>query len=245
MNRLLFYIKNGKGIGILFLLASAVLSTMFIMVSVRSIYTEFKPEIVLVANEFLPITVKDGEIIQPVNAYKKLELDLGNDQNEKNLFPIVLDTRENIEAPAIGKQGLFITKDTVYLASPEQIKKFKLVDGELTEDNLPQTLDNVVGYVSTWISLLFIVMWGVAYLIKTGIVVLLMRAALYLLKKQNVINLLPLMRLSSLSVAVVEFVTLIMGRFFYLNLSWVIVLIGEAIIVLACVLKYFSDDQKS
>ena len=178
MDRLLFYVKNGKGIGFLFLLAAAVLSTMLIMINVRSVYAELKPEIVLVANEFLPITVKDGKIIQPLNTYKKIEIDLENKQNDQNLFPIVLDTRENIDAPLLGKQGLFITKDTVYFASPEEIKKFNLVDGEVTKDNFPQTLDNAVGYVSTWISLLFIVMWGAAYLIKAGIVVLFVRVAL-------------------------------------------------------------------
>ncbi len=244
MNRLLFYIKNGKGMGMLFLLAAAVLSTMLVMVSVRSVYAELKSEIVLVANEFLPITVKNQKIIQPINAYKKIELDLNNNQSEGNLFPIVLDTRENVDAPSMGKQGLFITTDTVYLAFPEEIKKFKLIDGELTKDNFPQIMDNAVGYVSTWISLLFIVMWGVVYLIKAGIVVLLGRVVLYFLKKNDVINLLSLMRLSALAVAVVELATLFMGKFFHLDLPWGLVLIGEAIIVLTCVLKYFSNEQK-
>lgn len=61
MEKIKLYIRRGKGIGLLFLLASAVLATMFLMISLKSAYTEIKPEVVLVANEFLPITVKGGK----------------------------------------------------------------------------------------------------------------------------------------------------------------------------------------
>lgn len=50
MEKIKLYIRRGKGIGLLFLLASAVLATMFLMISLKSAYTEIKPEVVLVAN---------------------------------------------------------------------------------------------------------------------------------------------------------------------------------------------------
>lgn len=83
MEKIKLYIRRGKGIGLLFLLASAVLATMFLMISLKSAYTEIKPEVVLVANEFLPITVKGGKIVEPANAYKRIELDFGGKGEKK------------------------------------------------------------------------------------------------------------------------------------------------------------------
>ena len=52
MEKFILYIRQGKGIGALFLLAAAVLITMMLAISLRNSYSEAKPEIMLVANEF-------------------------------------------------------------------------------------------------------------------------------------------------------------------------------------------------
>ena len=119
MEKIKLYIRRGKGIGLLFLLASAVLATMFLMISLKSAYTEIKPEVVLVANEFLPITVKGGKIVEPANAYKRIELDFGGKGEKKDLFPVVLDTRNEVSSVPTEPQGLFITTDTVYAVTAE------------------------------------------------------------------------------------------------------------------------------
>ena len=77
MEKIKLYIRRGKGIGLLFLLASAVLATMFLMISLKSAYTEIKPEVVLVGIDFLPISVKGGIFVVPAIAFIRIELDFG------------------------------------------------------------------------------------------------------------------------------------------------------------------------
>ena len=144
MEKIKLYIRRGKGIGLLFLLASAVLATMFLMISLKSAYTEIKPEVVLVANEFLPITVKGGKIVEPANAYKRIELDFGGKGEKKDLFPVVLDTRNEVSSVPTEPQGLFITTDTVYAVTADQIRRLNLQtqqDGVLTKENFAEIMD--------------------------------------------------------------------------------------------------------
>ena len=135
MEKFILYIRQGKGIGALFLLAAAVLITMMLAISLRNSYSEAKPEIMLVANEFLPLTVKDGQVVQPVDAYKKVDIDLGQQGKPEDLFSVVLDTRADAKAPAMNELGIFITKDVVYLSSPNQIKRIQFQDGEFTKES--------------------------------------------------------------------------------------------------------------
>lgn len=244
MEKFILYIKQGKGIGALFLLAAAVLITMMLAFSLKNSYSEVKPEIMLVANEFLPLTVKDGQVVQPVDAYKKVDIDLGQKGRPEDLFSIVLDTRADAKAPAMNELGIFITKDVVYLSSPNQIKRIQFQDGEFTKENFPGIVDDAVGAVSAIVVLVLLVFFFATYLIKTGFVVLLMSLVLKVLKKKELIKTSSLMRLSAVAVAGVEF--LVFALDFMLDTATLgIVRFGVAfVLVLVFVLKFLLNENK-
>ena len=76
MEKLKNYILNGKGMGLLFLLASAVVMAVVSMFIFRSIYQDVKPSVILVAQDVLPVTIKNKEIVEPQNMYKKLSINI-------------------------------------------------------------------------------------------------------------------------------------------------------------------------
>ena len=238
MEKFILYIRQGKGIGALFLLAAAVLITMMLAISLRNSYSEAKPEIMLVANEFLPLTVKDGQVVQPVDAYKKVDI-----ENE-DLFSVVLDTRADAKAPAMNELGIFITKDVVYLSSPNQIKRIQFQDGEFTKENFPEIVDNAVGAVSAIVVLVLLIFFFVTYLIKTGFVVLFMSLILRILKKKELISTSSLMRLSAVTVAGVEFLVFVLDLVLD-SATLGIVRFGIAfVLVLVFVFKFLLNENK-
>lgn len=244
MEKFILYIKQGKGIGALFLLAAAVLITMMLTISLRNSYSEGKPEIMLVANEFLPLTVKDGQVVQPVDTYKKVDIDLGQQGKPEDLFSVVLDTRADAKAPAMNELGIFITKDVVYLSSPNQIKRIQFQDGEFTKENFPEIVDNAVGAVSAIVVLVLLIFFFVTYLVKTGFVVLFMSLILKILKKKELISTSSLMRLSAVTVAGVEFLVFALDLILD-SATLGIVRFGIAfVLVLVFVFKFLLNENK-
>ena len=246
MEKIKLYIRRGKGIGLLFLLASAVLATMFLMISLKSAYTEIKPEVVLVANEFLPITVKGGKIVEPANAYKRIELDFGGKGEKKDLFPVVLDTRNEVSSVPTEPQGLFITTDMVYAVTADQIRRLNLQtqqDGVLTKENFAEIMDGVVGYVSSFAAMILVAMYFLTLLLKTWLAALLGRVALKVMKKPEMLNMSGLMRLSAMTAAVTELGSYFVGMGFGLT-GWHTFIIIVAVVLLV-LYKMQPEDSKN
>lgn len=170
MEKIFFYIKQGRGRGFIFLLAAAVLMTLLLMFSVKQMYSAVQPQILMVADEILPITVQEGKVVSPENAYKRLEINFGEDEKSKELFPIVLDTRgENVHVPE-EKQGLFILRDKVYVVTQGQIHRYDLKDGVIDRAVFEKFLDYMVNSFSVVVSLFMIGIFFVMLLAKTLIV---------------------------------------------------------------------------
>ena len=244
MEKFILYIKQGKGIGALFLLATAVLVTMVLAISLRNSYSEVKPEIMLVANEFLPLTIENGKVVQPVDTYKKVDIDLGQQGNPEDLFSVVLDTRADAKAPTMNELGIFITKDVVYFSSPNQIKSVQFQDGEFTKENFPDIVDNLVGIVSTFVVLIMLAIFFMTYLIKTGFIVLFASLVLKLLKKKELISTKALMRLSAVTVAGVELLIFVFGLMFNLATLGIVRFVIALALVLLSVLKFLPNENK-
>lgn len=241
MEKILMYVRQGRGLGMLFLLASAVLSAMVAIILLRDGYSAVKPEISLVANEFLPITVQNGKIADPVGVYKRIDLDFGGEGEKKELFPVVLDTRGGEETLPTEKQGLFITADTVYAVSVNKINRISLADVKdtvLTKDNFSKKLDSVMGLFSMIASVILIGILFLWYLLKTWLAAVAGAAFLKISGKKDRMNTGALMRLGSLIVAGTEFLFFVGGIYFGTGLSALNLLILEMAAVIAVL--YFS-----
>lgn len=228
MEQIINYIKNGKGIGALIILAAAVLSTITLMITTRHFYNQVHPQIMLVAQDFLPITVEGGKIVNPVNIHKRIELNLGKN-NE--VFPIVLDTRQEVSQTPTEKQGLFMMRDKIYAFSPTQMRIFNWEDGIWNKQNFDTFLDYFVGIVFGVMAIICTIMLFLVYLFETWVVSVLGLLGVKVMKKTAFFNFLTLMRLSALLIAVMEVISSI------LNILLAFSIPGKMIFILALILE--------
>ena len=164
MEKVKMYILQGKGIGLIFLLAAALLAALMMIFLLRGVYTEIKPEVELVAEEFLPVTIKGGKIVEPADTYKKLELGLGDENGDKQIYPIVLDTKNDASTfvPS-GERGLFILSDVIYAVSAGEIRRISLAtqpDGIFDKDDFTALMDKAVGALSSVVSVVLVRLVG-------------------------------------------------------------------------------------
>lgn len=213
MEKIKTYIKNGKGLGFLFLLASAVLMTIFVIFLLKQTYNEMRPKVMLVADEILPITVSGGKITNPLDVYKRVDVQLGNDNDASDVFPVVLDTKsETTEIPK-AEVGLFVMRDVVYLLMEDEVKRFPLKDGNMTKSVLEEKLDAVLGVFSLAVSMVLIAILFVFSLLETVVLAGLGGFLLKIFKTEKVFSFDVLMRLSAVMVAVIEVAGLIFSLF--------------------------------
>lgn len=230
MDKFINYIKTGKGNGLIFLLASAVLVTIFFIFIVKQLYTDVKPRILLAAEDLLPITIEGGKVVSPADAYKTLEFKL--DESDKGSFLIVLDTKNESTEISADKTGLFIFKDMLYLVTPNEIKKVSYADGVFDMNRFTDMLNQIVGMFSLILSVVSVGVLFLVFLIKSVIVAGVGKLICKTEKKEDVIYFSVLMRGSSVFVAVVEFLFLTVGFISGYMLSGMVRLILEALLLL-------------
>lgn len=213
MEKIKTYIKNGKGLGFLFLLAAAVVMTIFMMFILKQTYSEMRPQIMSAADEILPITVSGGKIVAPQDVYKRVDIRFGEDNANTEVFPVVLDTKgENAELPK-AKMGLFIMQDVIYWIMDNEVKRFSLQDGDITKSVLEEKLDAVLGVFSLAISIVLVLMLFAFSLVEAVILAGLGRIFLKMYKAENKFSFDVLMRLSAVMIAIIEIISLIFVLF--------------------------------
>ena len=200
MDKIVNYIKRGRGFGFIFLLAAAVLKTIPIMMDLKVAYTDLQPKMMLIANDFLPIKVENGKIVEPSNTYKNVKLQLGSN-DKSDVLPVVLDTREETSVVPNEKEGLFIMTDMIYFVMGNRIQKYKLKDGVVDNNKFEKALETTSGLVSLFTVIFLVTIFSVNGIIKVLLASLIGVFALRVMKKDNIFGYRALTRLSSILVA--------------------------------------------
>ena len=201
MDKIINYIKKGRGLGFIFLLAVAVLKTIPIMFEMKSVYADLQPKIMLIADDFLPIKIEKGKVVEPVNVYKRLSLQLGNSNDKNSVLPVVLDTREETSVVPNEKAGLFIMSDMIYFIAEGNIQKYKLRDGLVDKNKFEKGLETTTGFVSLISVIFFISLFCFGGIVKVLFASFIGVLALKIMKKENIYGFKALARMSSLLVA--------------------------------------------
>ena len=201
MDKIINYIKKGSGFGFIFLLAVAVLKTIPIMLELKSVYNDMHPKIMLIAEDFLPIKVENGKIVEPSNAYKRVGLKLGDENSKNTAIPVVLDTRNPVSVVPNEKEGLFIMSDMIYFIADDRIQKHKLKDGFVDKSKFEKSLDATTGLVSLIGVAFFVALFSVGGIIKVIFASLVSMLFFKFMKKDKIYNFKSLTRLGSLLVA--------------------------------------------
>lgn len=232
MNTILQYIKNGKGFGFVFILAVAVLMVIPQVFNLKKAYNEAQPKIMLVAEDFLPITVKNSKIIEPVGVYKRIDLAFDSEEKTFQSFPVVLNTKDDKFDATDEKFGLFIMSDMVYLISQNKIQKFELKDGLIDKTKFGEMLETASGVFSVVYSIVFILTFFVFAVVKVLLAVLFGNIFLRIQKRRDEYNFPLLMRLCSMLIA---FISLLLNVFFPVINGFIalfLIIIGEILFLL-------------
>ena len=208
MEKIVNYIKSGKGNGLLFLLATALIVTIFWMFLFKQIYNGIKPQLLLAADEFLPITVENSQVKEPLDSYKRVDILFGSKEETNKIFPIILDTREEPESFTNIPMGLFIDRKNINIKFPSEIKVIPWQDGVWDKSIAEDFLDYFSSTFSFIISILMVILLSVFLAIKTFIVAILGKYIVKPLLKDNSTDFSPFMRLSAILVSLTELVLL-------------------------------------
>jgi len=148
MLKLINYIKNGKGIGAIWLL---------ILGAVLAFYTAFKvnkslplaiPYVQDLADEFLPIKIEDGKIVDPVETIKKHEYQLGKDH-----LTLTLDTTKDVLEEQDMMQGIYVTRSYIYTINGKEVRRQALQGSyNIEKRDYTPLLQKIVNWV----------VWGIA-----------------------------------------------------------------------------------
>lgn len=213
MNKILNYIRQGKGRGLIFLLAAAVLVTIFTVTFVKYQYNEFRPKLISAMDELLPITVENGQIVSPQDTYKKIDLKFNEDDASDVTISLILDTRAEAGEISPNAYGIYFMKDKFYIVSPNKIEMRPLNDGVWDKQKGEELLDYFVGALWLTVSVVILVVLFVIFLIKTLIVVLFGKIGSKIFNKDATLDTLALMRLGAIVVAIIEVLSLTFGMF--------------------------------
>lgn len=142
--------KSGIGLLIVVLLA-LILSSYYTNIG-RKVVSQFMPVVQNEVAEFLPITIKGGEIVEPVDTVKAKDY-------EGDSGKVVLDTRVNeFEPSVLTKPGIYISKKYFYTYNGTKIEIHSLSavpDMVIDEETTTAIADQIQKYSGKIIFLTF------------------------------------------------------------------------------------------
>ena len=118
MQKILNYIKNGKGIGTLWILCLALIVAFYSAYTASQLLPPTIPHIQNFADTFLPLKIENGKVIVPENTVIEKTYHL-NDE------PIVikLDTTQDMLDGNQPKTGLYLTRSYLYSVSDARVQR--------------------------------------------------------------------------------------------------------------------------
>ncbi len=128
MEKIINYIAKGQGLGIKYLLLFALIVTIIFSINIKLIGEDIMvPKAQEIANQFLPVKIENGEIVEPINIVKKHTIIVGEGESAQS-FDILMDTTTYNLDPTELKDGIYITRSAVYTVNDGEARVHKLED---------------------------------------------------------------------------------------------------------------------
>ena len=118
MQKIISYIKNGKGIGALWLLIFGAFKAFYLAYNVNRFLPDLIPYVQNLADEFLPIKIENGKVIEPIETIKTHDYQVGKDH-----IVLKLDTTKDILDEEDLAQGIYLTRSYFYTINGQEIRR--------------------------------------------------------------------------------------------------------------------------
>ena len=116
MNKLL----TKKWLGFVFVATYALCVASLIALGAKPFLEEYTPTVLAETNQFLPITIENGEITYPVDTVITKTYQFDKDET----MQLVLDTRiDEFPIDSLKQDGIFISKKCIYMPTPDETKR--------------------------------------------------------------------------------------------------------------------------
>lgn len=125
MKKIINYVINGQGVGARWLLLFTVITVLAATIYLRLAATSLIPYAQDVANQMLPIKISDGIVVEPHDTFKSANIQSGS---YSLALPLVIDTRVDTLNTANLKDGVYLTRTTLYTVNKNEVKILKLTN---------------------------------------------------------------------------------------------------------------------
>ena len=150
MNKMLSYIKNGRGIGALWLLAFALLFSFWSAYHFNKFLPTAIPYIQQTADELLPIKIEKSQVVEPQNTIKSYTYTVANEP-----FVITIDTTKDVLEEGDHPTGLYLTKSYFYAVNDKEIRRQKLAENlELPKQDYRPMMKKVINWTVSTLAIL-------------------------------------------------------------------------------------------
>jgi len=148
MQKILDYIKNGKGVGARFILVLAIFVALYSAYGFSDVLPKIVPHVQSFTDTFFPIKIENGKVIAPQNTVIEKTYHINGE-------PIVikLDTTQDLLDNNQQPVGIYLTRSYLYSVSDQKVER----------QNLPQEIDlKKQDYVPVLQALAKHIVWAVA-----------------------------------------------------------------------------------
>ena len=230
MTKILNYIAKGKGTGAVWLLLLAFVYTLYLSLAARAFMFDSVPYVQHVADELLPVSVKDGKIVSPENTVREITL-TGNTQNDTYSF--VLDTTQDTLDTTKLTNGIYFSRLYAYTVNDDQIKTTKISSSfDLPKKDYQPILNSAIKWVVMGIAVVGIVVLFLIYFVLA--IFYAYCAALAANLNKISLSFDTRMRLSSVAFSVVYILTFVLnmlGLHINIFLFFIIMLLVQFVVV--------------
>lgn len=140
MKKLINYVLNGEGLGAKYLLVLALVVSIIVSIMLRIGGSEAIPYAQSIADQMLPVKVQNGRVITPADTLKIASLQIDG-ASDPIALPVVIDTRTDTLDTTQLKDGIYLTRTTLYTVNRNQVKLVRLEGSFRTAPcRLPQNI---------------------------------------------------------------------------------------------------------
>ena len=118
MQKIITYIKNGKGVGALWLLLFSALVAFYSAYTASFVLPQAIPYIQSAADEFLPLKIEKGKVVIPEETLKTRTYQVG-----KDTIALTLDTTKDFLDESDIRDGVILTRSYIYTISGENVRR--------------------------------------------------------------------------------------------------------------------------
>lgn len=232
MNKIINYILNGQGVGAKFLLIFSLILSLIFTAYFRIKGADMVPYAQSVADQILPIRIADGNVVEPADTIKMVNINFSPDSSVQGV-PFIIDT--TVDSLDTGKLslGMYLTRQNFYLVNRNEVRMVRLNGNvELARGDYTDFFKSVLNWSVVFAAVfIFAFMFLFYFLLSMFYSLFTILVAKFFSKQYNFDQRMRLSVITMVSVYVAFFILEIGGLFLGKLVFFILTLVSQAVII--------------